>query len=80
MTTDDKVTILCPDTGNMVRVSPQAAEVAREMEGLPHEDQRRMLVMFRMMAAKAWPHDLEEMKSWTPEQFRAAVDSLPAGQ
>ena len=52
-------------------------DVIQAVEELPDVDQARMEKMARLMAAKRWPHDLDEMTGWTPAEFRAAVDAQP---
>lgn len=75
-----KVVTLCPATGELAQVSPQAAELAHAMSELPREDQALMISMVNMMAAGTWPYSPEEVTSWTPAQFRAAMATLTAPQ
>lgn len=58
--------------------SADAVILAAEVSGLPDVDQARMDKLARYMVSGRWPHDLEAMNAWTPQQFREAVDSLPA--
>ena len=71
------VLIYCAETEEGSYHSRLVADAVADMETLPDVDQARMMKLARHMVAKTWPHDLDDMPTWTQDQFREAVDSLP---
>lgn len=72
-----QVSIYCQQTRELYACTARQAELVKALEGLQPEDQARMVKMARHMIAGTWPHSLDATPSWTPEQFKEAVDALP---
>lgn len=74
---DRPITLVCLETGSVTRCSRRTSKIVRKMEALPEAERTQFMKLLRALNEDRWPHDLAQVRTWTREQYRAAVDALP---
>ncbi|UJJ58238.1 hypothetical protein [Rhodanobacter denitrificans] len=63
--------------GVLMRVTPAAASLMRDMEAMNAEGRQDVLRVLRAVKAGLFPYSAAQVEAWTPEQRQSVINSLP---